>query len=369
MTLPTVDLTYGITVADLDGRNDSDGNRLDYIDEETYYVVLKAGQSIAMLEVQTKSIAGDTDGLDGVLEATLESGVGYTPTGGAAFAEIRNGDATPDVLTVTGTTDSVVEGNNAIFNVSRVGTVGDLNFEYKVSGPTSIYSGSRDAIRGTISNGSNIEPIMVPIVSDDALLSGRPNVRLTLQNSSQFKAATYRIATPSDTIDVIDNVPVVSVKNYPTKVTLGHSFTFTLEADPPPDMPLTVGLGYFPFPAGIFTVVDSNDMAITSVEIPTTGSVEVKVVTDPLTTTTDQQFQTINVQARASGPNYIISRVAGENAIPFDLLNNQVADASRPRLALETYSTTPVEVTTTTFDAYVQYSCQSYSDGRCRCQY
>ena len=348
LTLPTVDLTYGITVADLDGRNDSDGNRLDYIDEETYYVVLKAGQRNAMLEVQTKSIAGDADGLDGVLEATLESGVGYTPTGGAVHAEIRNGDATPDVLTVTGTTDSVVEGNDAIFNISREGTVGDLNFEYKVSGPTSIYSGTRDAIPGTISNGASFEPIMVPIVSDDALLSGQPNVRLTLQNSSQFKAATYRIATAADTIDVIDDAPVVSVKNYPANVTLGHSFTFTLAADPPPDMPLTVGLGYFPFPAGLFTVVDSNGMAITSAEIPTTGSVEVMVATNPLTTTTDQQFQTINVQARASGPNYIISRVAGENAVSFDLLNNQVADATRPRLALETYSTTPVEVTTTT---------------------
>ena len=233
LTLPTVDLTYGVSVADLTGRTDSNGIVLDYVDEETYYVVLKAGQREALFEVQTNSIPSDPDGLDGIMEVTLESGVGYTPTGagGTAYVEIRNGDASPDVLSVAGTTDFVVEGNNAIFNISRQGTVGNIDFEYKVSGPASIYSGTADAQSGRILDGSSVAQVMVPIVLNSALLTGTPQIRVTLQNSRQFLAAKYRIGTLSDTIDVIDDAPVVSVKNYPSNVTLGHPFMFTIETD------------------------------------------------------------------------------------------------------------------------------------------
>ena len=45
-----------------------------------------------------------------------------------------------------------------------------------------------------------------------------------------------------------------------------------------------------------------------------------------------------------TGPEYIISREAGENSVVFDLLNNQAASVSRPSVALEAYSTVPVNI-------------------------
>ena len=68
------------------------------------------------------------------------------------------------------------------------------------------------------------------------------------------------------------------------------------------------------------------------------------VTTDQLSETGDSRTQAISLQAHSSGPNYIVSRIAGENTVAFNLLNNQVASASRPRVALEAYSTVPVNI-------------------------
>ena len=132
-----------------------------------------------------------------------------------------------------------------------------------------------------------------------AYLDRNPVIRVTIQNTRQFKAATYRIGTPADTIDVIDDAPVVSVKGYPSHVTFGHSFKFTVEVDSDSnlDMPLTVGISYFPVVDGTYEVVDNKGVKVTnSVTIPTTGSIELTVNTDPLTETTDHTNQNIDLR-------------------------------------------------------------------------
>ena len=337
----TVDLTIGVSVADLDGRT-VNGVTAEYVTEATEYKVLRAGANPTVsFTFPTKLAAGA--GIDGVLEATMETGVGYTPTGGAVFTEIHDSHSTKDILSIDGATPTVVEGNNAIFNVTRTGSSDRLPFQYVVNADPSssgIYTGRTDPIDADIPADMNDFEIRVPIETTPGLFSRNPVIRVTIQNTRQFKAATYRIGTPADTIDVIDDAPVVSVKGYPSHVTFGHSFTFTVEADSDSnlDMPLTVGISYFPVVDGTYEVVDSNGVKVTnSVTIPTTGSIVLTVNTDPLTETTDHTNQNIDLLAHTSGPEYIISRETGENSVVFDLLNNQIASTSRPRLALEAY--------------------------------
>ena len=103
----------GLSVADFAGRT------AEYIDETTLYKVLEAGQTMLTFDVPTK--APTTGLLDGVLEATIVNGVGYTPVSGSDvdYVEVYDLNSPADILSVSAESASIVEGQDAVFNISR----------------------------------------------------------------------------------------------------------------------------------------------------------------------------------------------------------------------------------------------------------
>ena len=158
--------------------------------------------------------------------------------------------------------------------------------------------------------------------------------------------------------------PTVTLEGIPSHVTLGHSFDFTIRAEPAPasnivtNLALTYGLDEdFEDVGTTFTVTDSNGMAITLVNgkvpitIPTTsGVVELKIVTDAALAQqtsvdigTPAAFFTNKIQLD-TGTEFDLAQTSG---VEFGILNNLKASEARPKVSLQSYSTTPVPVTTT----------------------
>ena len=191
-----------------------------------------------------------------------------------------------------------------------------------------------------------IEIPTTELTGSDPFPTSTTDIRLSLENSREFPTADYRINRKSNTIDVTENLPVVAFKNYPTNITIGHSFTFTVEADPLPENPLPVGLNFFGVTTGLFaSIVDSAGNTITdSVSVPTTGSVEITVTTAAAGTSGDQDSQFFGFSA---GAGYRISNVLAENQPTINLLDNSSPTAARPNVALQTHSTDKVNLADT----------------------
>ena len=260
-TTSSADLTIGLSVADLAGRT------ADYIDEATLYEVLKSGQTSVSFSIPTK--APTTGLLDGVLVAMIVDGIGYAPESGSetAYIEVYDLNSPADILTVAGDASSIIEGQDAVFTISRTGSNAEVSFQYNISvSDPNIYGGNLLDITDRIPAGMNERKITITTTEHSNPLADNTNIRLTLENTREFVTADYRINQSSATINVTDKIPVVAFKNYPTNVTIGHSFTFTVEADPHPANPLTVGLNLSGIsPSGLFaSLEDSENNTVTN---------------------------------------------------------------------------------------------------------
>ena len=339
----TTDLTIGLSVADFTGRT------AEYIDETTLYKVLETGQSSVEFMVPTK--APTTGLLDGLLVATIVDGVGYTPAlgGDVDYVEVFDLTSPADILSVNREDASIVEGQDAVFNISRTRSAGstgaEVSFQYNLTfSNDNFYVGDKIDVPSTIPAGMDERKITIPTIDiSGSFPTSSTDIRLSLENTREFPEADYRIGKKSDTIDITENLPVVSIKNYPTNVTIGHPFTFTVEADRALANPLTVTLDFSFIPTGLFaSIVDSDDNAITgSVTIPTTGSNKITVTTAALGTPGDQSGQFFDL---FSGTGYLVSTVAAERQPTINFLDNSNPTAARPNVALETYTTVPVNV-------------------------
>ena len=343
-TTSSVDLTIGLSVADFAGRN------AEYIDETTLYEVLKSGQTSVSFSVPTK--APTTGLLDGVLVATIVDDVGYTPITGreTGYIEVFDLNFPADILTVTGDASSIIEGEDAVFTITRTGSNAEVSFQYNISvSDANIYSGNLLDIASTIPANRNERKITITTTEPINPLADNTNIQLTLENTREFVTADYRINQSSATINVTDKIPVVAFKNYPTNITIGHSFTFTVEADPNPANPLSVGLNFAGIsPSSLFASrEDSAGNAVTnSVMIPTSGSVEITVTTAAAGTSGDQSNQSISFSAPASGAGYSVSTVATESRATINLLDNSNPTELRPNVALQTHTTETVSLAT-----------------------
>ena len=137
------------------------------------------------------------------------------------------------------------------------------------------------------------------LAGSDPFPTSTTDIRLSLENTREFSTADYRINQKSDTIDITENLPVVSIKNYPTNITIGHEFSFTVEANQELANPLTVALDFSFIATGLFaSIVDSENNAITnSVTLPTTGSNKITVTTAALATPGDQVGQFFDLRS------------------------------------------------------------------------
>ena len=291
-TTSSADLTIGLSVADLAGRT------ADYIDEATLYEVLKSGDTSVTFTIPTK--APTTGLLDGVLVATIVDGVGYAPITGRKidYVEVYDLNSPADTLTVAADSSSIIEGEDAVFTITRTGSAAEVNFQYNISvSDSNIYGGTLLNNASTIPANRNERKITITTTEPSNPLADNTNIRLSLENTREFVTADYRINQSSATIIVTDKIPVVAFKNYPTNVTIGHSFTFMVEADPHPANPLTVGLDLSGItPSGLFaSFVDSEGNTVTnSVTVPTTGSIEITVTTSAAGTSVDQDGQILS---------------------------------------------------------------------------
>ena len=332
----SADLTIGLSVADLIGRT------ADYIDETTLYEVLKSGQTSVSFSVPTK--APTTGLLDGVLVATIEDGVGYAPITGREvdYVEVYDLNSPADTLTVAADTSSIIEGEDAVFTITRTGSAA-VDFQYNISvTDANIYGGTLLDIASSIPAGMNERKITITTTLHSNPLADNTNIRLTLENTREFVSADYRIDQSSATINVTDRIPVVAFKNYPTNVTIGHSFTFTVEADPHPSNPLTVGLDFTGVsPSGLFASIEnsSGDSLTNEVTVPTTGSLEITVTTAAAGTTGDQSSQSFEFSTPAPEAGYSVSTVMAENQATINLLDNSSPTAMRPNVSLQTHAT------------------------------
>ena len=342
-TTSSVDLTIGLSVADLARRN------ADYIDETTFYEVLKSGQTSVSFTVPTK--APITGLLDGVLVATIVDGVGYAPITGreVGYVEVYDLNSPADILTVAGDTSSIVEGEDAVFTITRTGSDAEVSFQYNISvTDANIYSGPLLDLASTIPAGMDVQKIMITTSEPSNPLADNTNIQLTLENTREFVTADYRINQSSATINVMDKIPVVAFKNYPTNVTIGHSFTFTVEADPRPANPLSVVLDFAGVtPSGLFaSLQNSRGNALTNtITVPTTGSIEITVTTAAAGTNRDHTNQVIGFSNPEQTAGYSVSTVDTEKRISINLLDNSNPSAMRPRVALQPHATETVSFT------------------------
>ena len=163
----------GVSVADL-------ANRGDYITEATHYVILGDGESSVNLTVPTQDVDGAS--LDGVLVATIQSGIGYsTPIGTTRLVDILDGDETKEVLTVNAlANENIKEGADAVFVVSRTGTSGLLTYQYDLIVTGDLYDGAKDNVEGTIADGDQTDTITITTKSLDALLPSGAGINLRI---------------------------------------------------------------------------------------------------------------------------------------------------------------------------------------------
>ena len=341
-TTSSADLTIELSVADLTDRT------ADYIDEATLYKVLKSGDTSVTFTIPTK--APTTGLLDGVLVATIVDGIGYAPESGneTAYVEVYDLNSPADILTVAGDASSIIEGQDAVFTITRTGSADKVDFQYNISvSDPNIYGGTLLDIASTIPANLNERKITITTTEHSNPLADNTNIRLTLENTREFVTADYRINQSSATINVTDKIPVVAFKNYPTNVTIGHSFTFTVEADPHPANPLTVGLNLSGItPSGLFaSLEDSENNTVTnSVTVPTTGSIEITVRTAAAGTSGDQSSKFFGFSTPAQGAGYSVSTVTTENRATINLLDNSNPSAVRPNIALQTHATETVSL-------------------------
>ena len=141
-----------------------------------------------------------------------------------------------------------------MFTITRTGSNAEVRFQYNISvSDANIYGGTLLNIASTIPANRNERKITITTTEPSNPLADNTNIRLSLENTREFVTADYRINQSSATINVTDKIPVVAFKNYPTNVTIGHSFTFTVEADPHPANPLSVVLDFAGVtPSGLF---------------------------------------------------------------------------------------------------------------------
>ena len=324
----SVDLVIGVSVADLAGRGD-------YVTDGTEYVVLESGQLATELRVSTTDVAGAS--LDGVIVATLQSGVGYdTPATTVAYANVYDGDETKEMLVVRPPVDAdITEGEDAVFVVARTGTSGLLTYRYDLTVVGDLYDGMKEDVVGTIADGDQTDTITITTKSLDALLPSNAGILLRLQGPRAYDAATYRFSGVFQrTVAVADDLPVVSVAG-PVGVTQGHDYTFTVSSVPPTALtvPLTVSNT-----DGVYT-----GTLPTQADIPAEGSVVITLTTQEVAA--GNPFGDIQLSPPGAGARYTL----GANTGLFPVFhNNNSPSTATPSIAIAADSTDTINVRSAT---------------------
>ena len=160
--------------------------------------------------------------MTGLLVATIVDGVGYTPVSGSDvdYVEVFDLTSPADILSVNREDASIVEGQDAVFNISRMRSAGstgaEVSFQYNLTfSDDNFYGGTKIDVPSTIPAGLDIRKITIStteLTGSDPFPNTLNDIRLSLENTREFSTADYRINKKSDTINITENLPVVGIK-------------------------------------------------------------------------------------------------------------------------------------------------------------
>ena len=187
------DIIVEVNVSDLASKGTN------FVDDGSHFVRLPAGANNVFFEVQTKT--DDTATADGVLQAIIQNGAGYThsTSSNTAYLEIHDADNTDFVeLTVTADNSSVYQGDMMTFTISRTGdtTNSVLDFKYDLIDTENVIDDAREVENetGTILAGES-SLVLPTLTTQDAATSytAAAGVTLRIRSASENTAATYRV--------------------------------------------------------------------------------------------------------------------------------------------------------------------------------
>ena len=344
----TSDLTIQIDVKDIDNRTSAD-----YITEDTYYVVLKSDQESVPLSIPTND--NSEAGIDGVLEATIQDGVGYTHPSATetAYVDVYDNDGTPTELSVVAVgSGDVVEGDNVEFRINRFGGSGELTIEYEIlqNGgvlPADFETNTLPNLPTTISADQPNIIVRVPTVfSRTTTLADDASVTLRIKSIHEAPSAEYRIRVQSVTRTIVDKIPEITFLGMPSSVTQGHPFSFVVQADPAPTTNLPVGINIGASGADVFVgSTPSTALATNMITIPADDTAGVSItVTTVNGAGSGNETHTIAIAADTEAT----ARYTSSATASVVLKDNSSPSESQPSVAFESYSSDQVSTTDNT---------------------
>ena len=215
-----------------------------------------------------------------------------------------------------------------------------------VTGTYLNYTNSLIEIMAT-ANSTTEKTVMIP--TSEVATSTAGSISVVVLRGDGYETASTTPTTVS--IRAIEELPVVALKEDPSSVTRGHSFTFLLEVTSG-----TVAAAGLPV---TFTMSDSGSNVITGIQpgtyssdhtkpqiviIPQSGSQIVTVTTTEPTNTADQDI-TINLAPEAGDLEYQPSN--NEFSAMITSRDNSIASRARPRLSIASDSSSTVKISST----------------------
>ena len=204
-----VDLRVGVSVKDLAGRT------TDYITEDTHYERIAADQTSATFSIPIKAVAGSSP--DGILEATLLETGGYTVSGDTTLlVNVLDLDEAPSTITIAAKNASVVEGEDAVFTVSRgTDSAGLLEIGVAITETGEVSArNTGDTDIAFILDGDTSGEISIPTTRAADSLGSDAGIELRIQRLDEFKFGDYRFDQNDDSAKVtVDDktIPELSI--------------------------------------------------------------------------------------------------------------------------------------------------------------
>ena len=273
-------------------------------------VQVSAGATTVNIPVTITDDAVDDD--DETIILTLSNASGYTVGSASAHTiTIADNDAAPvSIPEITITAGSAVtEGNAATFTVNASPSVSSaITVKYTVSqNGDFVASGNLGANKSVPLSGGSVT-ISVPTVGDSAD-EENGSVTVTLSDSSGYTLGSSKSAsvTVNDDDAAPVSIPEISITGG-SAVTEGANASFTVTANPAPSSTLSVAVAVTQ--SGDF--VSSTGKNITTVQIPTSGSITLPVPT--LDDNVDEANGSVTVTLK-SGSGYTVSSTSGAATI------------------------------------------------------
>ncbi len=268
------------------------------------------GATTVNIQVTITDDAVDDD--DETIILTLSNGSGYTVGSASAHTiTIADNDAAPvSIPEITITAGSAVtEGNAATFTVNASPSVSSaITVKYTVSQNGDFVAAGNLGANKSVSLSGGSVTISVPTVGDSAD-EENGSVTVTLSDSSGYTLGSSKSAsvTVNDDDAAPVSIPEISITGG-SAVTEGANASFTVTANPAPSSTLSVAVAVTQ--SGDF--VSSTGKNITTVQIPTSGSITLPVPT--LDDNVDEANGSVTVTLK-SGSGYTVSSTSGAATI------------------------------------------------------